>query len=122
MSILKTIMGAPENLGPAPIPTPAPKPKRVRKPKAKPAEGVEAPEGINPYNRPFKGTTLDVYEVAEAFQVNCLPNSAPLAHALKKILTAGKRGKSVAQEIREARQCLQRWEEMNVSTFTVQTA
>lgn len=57
--------------------------------------------------RSVKGITVevDVYDFLTAFEVT----SAPLAHAVKKIVFAGKRGaKSVEQDLDEAIQAIQR--------------
>ncbi len=53
--------------------------------------------------------TVDVYRVLLLFGVT----DPCIQHAVKKLLAAGKRGvKSEAQDVREAREALERWEEM----------
>lgn len=62
------------------------------------------------YHKTVPVLTIDVYRVLRAFEVHD-PN---LAHAIKKLLCAGKRigGKSLAQDVHEAIWTLTRWEEM----------
>ena len=60
-----------------------------------PIQNIQEHEGKKYLRRIFSATDptqfveVDVYEVAEAFNIR----SAPLSHALKKVLAAGKRGK-----------------------------
>lgn len=57
------------------------------------------PKKINKYQRKVPSTTIDVYDVLEAFEVT---NSAT-AHAVKKLLASGQRGyKGVVQDLKEA--------------------
>lgn len=55
---------------------------------------------------------IDVYRVLRAFGVI----DQNIGHAIKKLLCPGQRsgGKSLAQDVGEARWTLERWEEMNV--------
>ena len=54
---------------------------------------------------------VDVYQVCLLFEVD--DNSGALQHALKKVLFAGRRGtKSKEQDVREARDSLDRWLEI----------
>lgn len=43
---------------------------------------------VNKYNRSFKGVTIDVYDVLQAFEVT----NPALQHLIKKALCAGLRG------------------------------
>jgi len=56
-------------------------------------------------------TSLDVYAVCQMFDVS----DAALSHALKKIMLPGTRtgGKSRHDDIKEARDTLNRWLELN---------
>lgn len=62
------------------------------------------------YHREVPTRTIDVYRVLVAFEVTD-PN---IAHAVKKLLCAGKRngGKPIEQDVAEAIWTLRRWEEM----------
>lgn len=62
----------------------------------------QVPEGV---------TELDIYAVCQMFGVN----DAALSHALKKIMLPGSRtgGKSRYEDIKEARDTLNRWLELN---------
>ena len=65
----------------------------------------------NHYFRPIPPgvTAIDLYRFAEMFEVT----DSSLFHALKKIVAAGKRGsKTVEQDVQEAIDSLQRWQEM----------
>lgn len=46
------------------------------------------------YNRPYKGITIDVYDVLKAFNVTC----PALQHLIKKALAVGQRGHKDASE------------------------
>lgn len=59
----------------------------------------------NKYQRTIKGVTVDVYDVLAAFGVTCQARG----HAIKKLLMAGQRGhKDEAQDLREAKQAIER--------------
>jgi hypothetical protein len=60
--------------------------------------------------------SIDVYAVHKLFDIN--DPSGALQHASKKILLSGVRtgGKSMEQDIREARDSLNRWLELNQTT------
>jgi hypothetical protein len=62
------------------------------------------------YHREVPTLTVDVYRVLVAFEVT----DPCIAHAIKKLLCAGKRngGKPIEQDIAEAIWTLRRWEEM----------
>lgn len=65
---------------------------------------------INKYSREIKpGVWVDVYDVLRAFNVTC----GAVAHAVKKLLALGQRGvKDERQDIKEARQSLERGEQI----------
>lgn len=57
-----------------------------------------------------KYNILDVYRICRLFNVT----DAAISHAIKKLLVPGGRGeKDVVKDIREARDTLNRWLEMN---------
>lgn len=59
----------------------------------------------NKYQRQVPGTTIDVYDVLVAFNVTCPAR----AHAIKKLLCAGIRGKGDAvQDLTETLQAVDR--------------
>jgi len=59
----------------------------------------------NKYQRKVKSTTIDVYDVLKAFEVN----NPATAHAVKKLLASGQRGyKDVIQDLQEAVQSIER--------------
>lgn len=59
----------------------------------------------NKYHRQVPRTTIDVYDVLVAFNVTCPAR----AHAIKKLLCAGIRGKGDAiQDLTETRQAVER--------------
>ena len=61
------------------------------------------------YDREINGTTIDVYDVLEAFDVRCPARQ----HAIKKILCAGQRGtKDELQDLEEAITALERAAEL----------
>lgn len=65
----------------------------------------------NHYFRPIPPgvTAIDLYRFAEMFEIT----DSSLFHAVKKIVAAGKRGsKNTAQDVQEAIDSLQRWQEM----------
>ena len=65
----------------------------------------------NHYFRPIPPgvTAIDLYRFAEMFEIT----DSSLFHAVKKIVAAGKRGsKTVEQDVQEAIDSLQRWQEM----------
>lgn len=65
----------------------------------------------NHYFRPIPPgvTAIDMYRFAEMFEIT----DSSLFHAVKKIVAAGKRGsKTVEQDVQEAIDSLQRWQEM----------
>ena len=65
----------------------------------------------NHYFRPIPPgvTAIDLYRFAEMFEIT----DSSLFHAVKKIVAAGKRGsKAVEQDVQEAIDSLQRWQEM----------
>lgn len=64
----------------------------------------------NKYSREIKpGVWVDVYDVLRAFGVTC----GAVAHAIKKLLAPGQRGhKDHRQDIKEARQSLERAEQL----------
>lgn len=64
---------------------------------------------VNKYRRCVHSTTIDVYDVLEAFNVTCPARQ----HAIKKMLCAGIRGKGdVIQDLSEAGQSIKRAIEM----------
>ncbi|WQZ52359.1 hypothetical protein FCMLKIFP_00009 [Pseudomonas phage Ka3] len=70
----------------------------------------------NRYRReiPKDWTWLDVYRLNTLFPITC-DNSGAIDHARKKLLNLGQRsgGKSVHQDVKEARDSLNRWLEDN---------
>lgn len=62
------------------------------------------------YHKPMPAPTADVYRVLLAFGVA----DPCLQHAVKKLLVAGGRGagKDITQDVQEAIDSLQRWQEM----------
>lgn len=69
------------------------------------------PRKHNHYFKDIKGfDELDVYRVLERFNVT----DQAIGHAIKKLLVAGGRGagKDIRQDIGEAMDTLQRWQEM----------
>lgn len=65
----------------------------------------------NHYFRPIPPgvTAIDLYRFAEMFEIT----DSSMFHAVKKIVAAGKRGsKTVEQDVQEAIDSLQRWQEM----------
>ena len=61
---------------------------------------------INRYEVTIRGSSLDVYDILKAYKVT----DHAIAHALKKLLMAGKRGlKSESQDILEAKQAIGRY-------------
>lgn len=60
------------------------------------------------YRWSYRGVTFDFYRLCEIVGIN----GGPREHAVKKIIRAGKSGKSVLQDAEEARQCIDRWIEM----------
>ncbi|CAZ66202.1 hypothetical protein [Pseudomonas phage LUZ7] len=80
----------------------------------KAATGAAKPE--NRYRReiPQGWTWLDVYRLNTLFPITC-DNSGAIDHARKKLLNLGNRsgGKSVRQDVKEARDSLNRWLEDN---------
>jgi hypothetical protein len=62
------------------------------------APEIEPSGLINKYNRPYKGVTIDVYDVLQAFEVT----NPALQHLIKKALCAGLRGhKDREQDLNE---------------------
>lgn len=60
--------------------------------------------------------SIDVYRLLELFGVT----DQAIGHAIKKLMVAGGRGaKDVAQDIQEAIDTLQRWQEMRIEDTTV---
>lgn len=60
---------------------------------------------MNKYQRRVPSTTIDVYDVLNAYQVD----SHAVGHAIKKLLMAGQRGhKDRLQDLREAVQAIER--------------
>ena len=79
----------------------------------RPAASGEAQEGTREHSHYFKDVShlaeVDVYRVLELFNVT----DQAIGHAVKKLLCSGGRGvKDVAQDIKEARDTLTRWQEM----------
>ena len=66
---------------------------------------------INKYKVTIEEISLDVYDILKAYTVT----DHAIAHALKKLLMAGKRGlKSESQDISEAKEAIERFiEEQN---------
>lgn len=69
---------------------------------------VEAEEEVtrpNPYKKVIKGVELDVYDIAEAYDVPFI-----LGHAIKKLLCLGRRsgGKSVLHDLEDVRDTINR--------------
>jgi hypothetical protein len=67
------------------------------------------------YNHYFKNTkhldAVDVYRVLSLYEVS----NPCLQHAIKKLLCAGQRGgKDMDQDVREAIDALERWQDMQV--------
>lgn len=61
------------------------------------------------YHRRVKAGWIDVYDVLDLYAVT----SQPVGHAIKKLLMPGQRGgKSLAQDLREAKQSIERAIEM----------
>lgn len=59
----------------------------------------------NKYQRNLKGVDVDVYDILQAFQVNCPATQ----HAIKKLLMAGDRGaKDTLTDLGEAKQSIDR--------------
>ena len=66
--------------------------------------------GRDPYDIRWHGHRLDPYRICVLYKVT----HPALAHAIKKLLCAGKRGsKNAAQDVEEAIEALERWREMN---------
>ena len=60
---------------------------------------------MNKYQRTVPSTTIDVYDVLNAYEVD----SHAVGHAIKKLLMAGQRGhKDRLQDLREAIQAIER--------------
>lgn len=60
---------------------------------------------MNKYQRTLPSTTVDVYDILQAYEVK----SHALGHAIKKLLMAGQRGhKDYQQDLREAVQAIER--------------
>lgn len=71
-------------------------------------EDEETPP-VNHYARTFKGVEIDVYRIAKLYGIT----DPAIAHALKKLLRFGSgQHKDRAQDIAEAIQSLQRWQQM----------
>lgn len=72
---------------------------------------------LNRYQRPIPGTWkyLDVYRINMLFPLGELDPSGALDHARKKLMAPGQRsgGKSLWQDVKEARDTLNRWLEDN---------
>lgn len=69
----------------------------------------EAAPPVNPYARTFKGVEIDVYRVLRLYGIT----SPAVQHAVKKLLRFGAgEHKTRAEDIAEAIQSLQRWQEM----------
>lgn len=63
------------------------------------------------YHKQCPYNSVDIYRVLELFGVT----DQAIGHAIKKLLVAGKRGaKSKYQDIQEAIDTLNRWQEMRV--------
>lgn len=67
----------------------------------------------NKYQRTVKGVSIDVYDVLKAWNVT----NPAVQHAIKKLLQPGQRGvKSVAQDLCEAKQSIERAIELEGTT------
>ena len=75
-----------------------------------------APAPASPYHKTVPSKTIDVYRVLVAFGVT----DPCLQHAIKKLLCAGQRrgGKTLEQDVEEARWSLNRWFEMRAEEET----
>lgn len=60
------------------------------------------------YRWSFRGVVFDFYRLCEILGIN----HHAQAHALKKIIRAGRGGKPLAQDIQESIDAMQRWKEM----------
>ena len=68
-------------------------------------EVMDSIKPLNKYQRHVNSTTIDVYDVLVAFEVN----NPATAHAVKKLLASGQRGyKNVIQDLEEAVQSIKR--------------
>ena len=77
------------------------------------ADAMARKKKVREHSHYFKNvshlTDVDVYRVLELFNVT----DQAIGHAVKKLLCSGGRGvKDVAQDIKEARDTLTRWQEM----------
>jgi len=77
------------------------------------------PRKHNHYFKSVKGLDeVDVYRVLELFEVT----DQAIGHAVKKLLVAGGRGagKALSQDVKEAVDTLQRWQEMRSEDASTQ--
>lgn len=58
--------------------------------------------------RKFNGKLLDPYEVLKVYEIT----HPAIQHAIKKLLRLGRTHKNAGKDVKEAIQCLKRWEEM----------
>lgn len=98
----------------------------IQKPRITPANQPKKPGNADKYPqyfRPVNGIThLDVYEVHKLFNVQ--DPSGCIQHASKKLLLSGVRtgGKSAYKDIKEARDTLNRWLELNENNETLKSS